>query len=219
VAAAILGIEADLFAGDHVAWAQARAVFLQRVAPAAIDWVPLVAPSARTVEHVPSALLGAWQALAADALDWVCREPEHARAWLWLWVLPTPLLHEPCSAPTDAPDRPQPPLSDKERATAMLGGDFFSALADRSAGVWRPGLVRPAATERRADPRCGRRAAVPTLSQRRALKLVRAGRLSAASSALVSDPPGPRSAAIWAKAAARFPAAVTASATAASVKA
>jgi len=208
-----------MLAVDHVAWTQARATFLQRVAPAASDWAPLVASGARTVAHVPSALLGAWQVFAADALDWVRREPEHARECLWMGLMPTLLLHTPCSAPADAPDRPRPPLSHKERAAAVMRGDFLAELADRNADVWCPGWVRPAATERRADRRGGRRAAAPTLSQRRALKLVRAGRPSAAARALVSDPPAPRSAAIWAKAAALFPDAATASATTAFVQA
>jgi len=121
----------------------ARFAFLQRVAPADADWAPLVASGARTAKHVPSALLGAWRVLAADALDWVRREPEHARAWLWLFLLPTLLLHSPARAPADAPDRPRPPLLHAERAAVVMRGDFIAALADRNAGVWRPGWRRP----------------------------------------------------------------------------
>jgi len=84
---------------------------------------------------VPTALCGAWGALAADALDWVRRQPEHGKAWLWLLLLPSLLLHAPVRAPADAPDRPRPPLSHANRAAAVLRGDFVAALADRNAGI------------------------------------------------------------------------------------
>jgi len=210
---------ADLFAADHSAWVATRSAFLQRVAPADADWAPLVASGARTAKHVPSALLGAWRVLAADALDWVRREPEHARAWLWLLLLPTLLLHSPARAPADAPDRPRPPLLHAERAAVVMRGDFIAALADRNAGVWRPGWRRPVGERPAVARRAGQRVAQPSSSQRRALRLVREGRLSAAARALRAEPPAPQTTAIWDKARGLFPPASSASATTATVEA
>jgi len=218
-AAADPGDVADLFEVDHAAWVAARAAFLQRVAPAAADWAPLVASGARTTKHVPTALLGAWRALAADALDWVRRQPEHARAWLWLLLLPSLVLHAPARAPADAADRPLPPLSHADRAAAVLRGDFVAALADRNAGVWRASWSRPVANADPPDHHGGQGAARATPSQRRALRLVRAGRLSAAARALCADPPAPQTAAVWAKARDLFPPASSATATTATVEA
>jgi len=180
---------------------------------------PLIAYGTRTVAHVPGALVGAWRALAADALDWVRRQPAHSGAWLWLLLLPPLLLHAPCRALVDAPDRPCPPLPHKARAAVLMRGDFVAALADRSAGVWRPGLARPVPAGGEADRRGGGPMAAPMRAQRRVLKLVRAGRLSAAARALGSATPAPRTAAVWDKAVALFPPASSASATPASVAA
>ena len=207
------------FVGDHAAWVRARGDFLQRVAPAGAPWAPLIASGARTVAHVPGALVGAWRVLVADALDWVRRQPAHSGAWLWLLLLPSLLLHAPCRAPADAPDRPRPPLPHKARAATLMRGDFVAALADRNAGVWRPGWARPVPAGGEADRRGGGRAAAPTRAERRALKLVRAGRLSAAARALGSATPAPRTAAVWDKAVALFPPASSTSATPASVAA
>jgi len=113
---------------DHAAWVRARKDFLQRVAPVGASWAPLIASGARTVAHVPGALVGAWRELAADALDWVRRQPEHGRTWLWLLLLPSLLLHAPCSAPADARDRPPPPLPHKARAAALTRGDFVTSV-------------------------------------------------------------------------------------------
>jgi len=209
----------SLFVGDHAAWVRARGDFHQRVAPAGEPWAPLIGSGARTVAHVPGGLVGAWRALAADALDWVRRQPAHSGAWLWLLLLPSLLLHAPCPAPADAPDRPRPPLPHKARAAALMRGDFGAALAHRNAGVLRPGCARPVQAGGEADWRGGGRAAAPTRAQRRALKLVCAGRLSAAARALGSATPAPRTAAVWDKAVALFPPASSASATPASVAA
>jgi len=119
------GDVANLFEVDRAAWVAARDAFLLRVAPAAADWAPLVASGACTTKHVPSALLGAWHTLAADALDWVRRQPEHGKAWLWLLLLPSLLLHAPARAPADAPDRPRPSLS---HANCEVSGSWVDAL-------------------------------------------------------------------------------------------
>ena len=209
----------SLFVGDHAAWVCARGQCLQRVAPAGAPWAPLIASGARTVAHAQGAVVGAWRALAADALDWVRRQPAHSGAWLWLLLFPSLLLHAPCRTPADAPDRPQPPLPHKARAAALMRADFVATLADRNAGVWRPGWARPVPEGGEADRRGGGRAAAPTRAQRCALKLVRAGRLSAAAQALGSATPAPRTAAVWDKAVALFPPTSSASATPASVAA
>lgn len=217
--AAAAGEWHTLFAADPPAWVAARADFLRRAAPTAADWSPLVASGARTVAHVPAALLGAWRVLAADALDWVRREPEQQHAWLWLLLLPSLLLHVPAVAPATAPDAPQPPLTHHVRAEAVLNGEFSTALADRNAGVWRPSWRRRLDGRRRVV-RGGDQAATGLApSQRRALRLVRAGRLSAAARALVADEPAPHSAAVWRKALLLFPPAASASTSAASVEA
>jgi len=129
------GDVANLFEVDRAAWVAARDAFLLRGAPATADWAPLAASGARTTKHVPSALLGAWHTRAANAVDWVRRQPEHAKAWLWLLLLPALLLHAPARAPADAPDRPRPPLFHANRAAAVLRGDFVAALADRNARI------------------------------------------------------------------------------------
>jgi len=196
-AASEAGDAADLCAVDHAAWVQARAAFMQRAAPAAADWVPLVASGARTAKHVPIAPLGAWHVLSANALDWVLREPDDARAWLWLLLLPSLVLHTPSRAPAKAPYRPQPPPLHADRVAAVLRGDFVAALTDRNAGVWRPGWKRTVADPQTAPPQWGQAAARPTPSQRRALGLVRVGRLSAAARALCSDLPAPQTAAVF----------------------
>jgi len=209
----------SLFVGDHAAWVRARGDCLQRVAPAGAPWAPLIASGGRTVAHVPGALVGAWRALAADALDWVRRQPAHRGAWLWLSLFPSLLLHAPCRAPADARDRPRPPLPHKARAAALMRADFVAALADRNAGGWRPWWARPVPEGGEAHRRGGGRAAAPTRAQRRALKLVRAGRLSAAARALGSATPAPRTSAVWEKAVELFPPAASAAATPASVAA
>jgi len=117
------------------------------------------------VAPVPDALVGAWRALAVDALHWVRRQPHHGRAWLWLLLLPSLLLHAPCSAPADASDRPRPPVPRKARAAALMRGDFVSALADRNAGVWRPEWARPVPAGGETDRRGGERAAASTRAQ------------------------------------------------------
>ena len=104
-ASAGMSARADLFSADPPAWARARDAFLLRVAPAGASRAPLVESGARTPQHVPSALLGAWRSLAADALDWVRRKPERQAAWLWLMLCPSlPLLSSVSStASVDAP--------------------------------------------------------------------------------------------------------------------
>jgi len=218
-AASEAGDAADLFEVYHAAWVQARAAFMQRAAPAAAEWVPLVTSGARTAKHVPTAPLGAWHVLSADTLDWVLREPEDARAWLWLLLLPSLVLHTPSCAPAKAPDRPHTPPSYADRVAAVLRGDFVAALTDRNAGVWRPGWKRTVADPRTAPPLSGQAAAQPTPSQRRALGLVRVGQLSAAARALCSDPPARQTAAVCQKTSGLFPPAKSATATTATVEA
>ncbi|GAB0496801.1 hypothetical protein MMPV_008122 [Pyropia vietnamensis] len=202
------------------AWAAARAAFLRRVAPAGADWAPLVASGARTAAHVPAALLRAWKVLATDSLDWVRREPEQQHAWLWLLLLPSLLLHTPSTAPAGAPDAPRPPpLPLPARAEAVLNGEFSTALADRNAGVWRPSWRRCLDGRRRETRPAALAATGLAPSQRRALRLVRAGRLSAAARTLLADAPAPHTASVWCKATSLFPPATSASASAASVEA
>jgi len=76
------GAAADLFSADPAAWARGRDAFLLRVAPAGALWAPIRASGPRTLHHLPSALLGAWQSLVAEALDWVRRQPDRQSAWL-----------------------------------------------------------------------------------------------------------------------------------------
>ncbi|GAB0494469.1 hypothetical protein MMPV_005762 [Pyropia vietnamensis] len=217
--AAAAGGGTALFFADPPAWAAARAAFLRRVAPAGADWAPLVASGARTAAHVPAALLRAWRVLATDSLDWVRREPEQQHAWLWLLLLPSLLRHTPSTAPAGAPDAPRPPLLLPARAEAVLNGEFSTALADRNAEVWRPSWRRCLDGRRRETRPAAFAARGFAPSQRRALRLVRAGRLSAAARTLLADEPAPHTAAVWRKAASLFPPATSASASAASVEA
>jgi len=210
---------ADLFAADHSALVAARSAFLQRVAPADAGWAPMVASGARTAKHVPSALLEAWRVLAVDSLDWVRREPEHARALLWPLLLPSLLLHPPARAPAHELDRPRPPLMHAERAAVVMRGDFIAALADRNAGVWRPGWRQPVGETPAVVRRAGQRAAKPSSSQHRALRLPREGQLSAAARALRAEPLALQTSAIWDKARGLFPPALSASATTTTVEA
>ncbi|GAB0496974.1 hypothetical protein MMPV_008296 [Pyropia vietnamensis] len=132
-------LDATLFVADHAAWARARGAFLRDSAPADAAWPPLVASGARTLVHVPAALLGAWRRLYADALDWVWREPTQRHAWLWLLLLPSLALHSPTTAVSQRDGtEPAAALSHAARATALLAGDFRVALGDRNAGIWRP---------------------------------------------------------------------------------
>jgi len=210
---------ANLFKVDRAAWVAARDAILLRVAPAAAAWAPLVASEARITKHVPSALLGAWHTMAADALDWVRRQPEPGKAWLWLLLLPLLLLHGAAREPADAPDRPRPPLFHANRASAVLRGDYVAARADRNAGTWRAWWAPPVAVQHPADHQGGQGAVRATPLQRRALRLVRAGPLSAATRALGAAAPAPQTAAVWAKARGLFPPAASATATTATFEA
>ena len=97
---------------------------------------------------------------------------------------------------------------------ALLVGEFAASQADRIAGVWRPGVVRRTSAIRPTPPRDEARAA-----QRRAVRLARAGRLSAAARALRADPPAPQTPAVERKALALFPPCVPGLATPATVEA
>jgi len=211
-ASAGVSAPAHLFTADPAAWARARDAFLLCVAPAGASWAPLVASGARTLQHVPSALLGAWRSLGADALDWVRREPEPQAAWLWLSLVPSLLLHSPVptAASVDAP----PPFPHPERVAALLRGDFDACLADRNAGVWRPNSA-PRLGPRR--PLASRDATVA--ARRRAVRLARVGRLSAAARALSADPPAPQTPAVERKARGLFPPTAPDLGTPASIKA
>ncbi|GAB0498740.1 hypothetical protein MMPV_010088 [Pyropia vietnamensis] len=114
------------------------------------------------------------------------------------------------------PTSPQPALA---RAEAVLNGEFSTALADRNAGVWRPSWRRCLDGWRRETRPAALAAKGLAPSQRRALRLVRAGRLSAAARTLLADEPAPHTAAVWRKATSLFPPATSASASAASVEA
>jgi len=203
---------ADLISADPPAWGRARDVFLLRDAPAGASWAPLVASGARTLHHVPSALLGAWRSLGAEGLDWVRREPERPTPWLWLSLLPSLLLHSPVTtaASVDAP----PPLSHTERVAALLRGDFDACLADRNAGVCRPSTVPRSGPRRPPAPRDATVAA-----RRRAVRLARVGRLSAAARALRADPPAPQTPVVERTARGLFPPAAPDLATPASIEA
>jgi len=209
-ATAALSAPTDLFAVDPPAWARARDAFLLRVAPAGASWAPLVALGARTLQHVPSALLGAWRSLGAEALDWVRREPNRQAAGLWLFLCPSLLLHSP--VPTAASADAPPPLSHAERVAALLRGEFDACLADRNAGVWRPSILPRSGLRR---PPAARDAAVA--ARRRAVRLARVGRLSAAARALRADPPAPQTPTEERKARGLFPPASPDLATAASI--
>lgn len=204
---------------DPPAWAAARADFLRRAAPTAADWAPLAASGARTVAHMPTALLGAWRGLAADALNWVRREPEQQPTWKWLLLLPSLLLHMPAAAPATAPDAPRPPVPPILRADAVQNGEISTALAHRSAGVWRPEWRWDLDGRRRVLREGDQPATGLALSERRTPRLVRAGRLGAAAGALLADVPAPQSAAVGRMALLLFPPAASASASAASVEA
>jgi len=202
----------DLFIADPPAWERARDAFLLRVAPANASWAPLVVSGARALQHVPSALLGAWRSLGTDALDCVRREPERQAAWPWLMFCPSLLLHSP--VPTAASADAPPPLSHAERVAALLRRDFDTCLAGHNAGVWRPSIV-PRSSLRR--PQAARDAAVA--ARRRAVRLARVGRLSAAARALRADPPAPQTPAVERKARALFLPAAPDLATPASIEA
>ena len=231
-AAAGEGADATRFGTDHAAWVRARSAFLRAAAPTDAAWPALVASGARTAAHVPAALAGAWRRLFADALDWVWHEPTQRQAWLWLLTLPSLALHGPVrAADRRAGGDPPPVLSLAARAAALLEGDFAGALADRDAGIWRPpagggggpGAPAKRPAERPAVPPAtdsgARSAPRLTAAQRRALRQLRSGRLSAAARSLLAEPPAPKSPAVWRKACALFARAAPGLATAASVAA
>jgi len=87
------------------------------------------------------------------------------------------------------------------------GSVFLPGALGDAAGVWRltPRRAprRTSATARGGAP-AGSDGSV-TAAQRRALRLVRAGRLSAAARALTAAPVAPRTPAVWAKALGLFP--------------
>lgn len=122
-------------------WLTAREAFLSRVTPDEASWPFLVASGARTLQHVPAALLRAWRLLGAEALEWVRTDPARPQTWLWLLLLPSLLLHEPCPPHPGAPPAPQPTRA--ERAALMVDGSFSAALDARNAGIWRPAARAP----------------------------------------------------------------------------
>jgi len=171
-----------------------------------------VASGARTLHHVPSALFGAWRSLGAEALNWVRREPQRKSAWLWFLLLPSLMLHAPVLSA--ASSGVSPPLSHEVRVAAIMGGDFDACLADRNASVWRPCIARRAGARHSTALRDALVAA-----RRRAVRLARVGRLSAAARALRADPPAPQTPAVDRKARGLLPPAVPDLATPASIKA
>lgn len=232
------GERSDLFDSDFAAWRRQREDFLRAAAPDASAWPALVAAGARTMDCVPAALLPAWRRLMAEALDWARTEPEREHAWLWLLLLPSLLLHQPSAS--SLPARRAACVTHAVRAASLLGGQFEAALADRDGGVWRPLTdppppipPPPCVTHQAGD--CGPMVPVSsaaahgvrgglsptphaTPAQRRALRQARHGRLSAAARTLLSEPPAPRTPAVWAKAQRLFPPATPDLATAASVE-
>jgi len=139
------------------------------------------------------ALERAWRALMGDTLLWVGQALGQRLATVWLLLLSSLSLHVPARP---APDGVSPPLSLAARAAALLDGDFLASLADRHSGVWRPG-VEPA--RRVGGSRAPRVDTATTLAaptrlapaQRRVLRQVAAGRLSAVARSLLSEPPAP----------------------------
>ncbi|GAB0490078.1 hypothetical protein MMPV_001308 [Pyropia vietnamensis] len=225
----------DLFGSDFAAWRRRREDFLRVAAPDADAWPALVAAGARTMDCVPAALLPAWRRLMAEALDWARTEPEREHAWLWLLLLPSLLLHQPSAS--SLPARRGARDTHAARAVAVLAGEFGAALAARDAGIWRP-LSDPGPPQRIPSTPgwggVGAPAPLPaapwlaggpspppcaTSAQRRALRQARHGRLSAAARTLLSEPPAPRTPAVWAKAQQLFPPSSPDLATAASVEA
>jgi len=207
----------DLFSTDRFEWERARRAFLAAVPADANGWAPLVASPARTLSTVPPALRRAWALLGDDALAWAHRAPDDPLAWLWLLALPSMIFHHP--APRAAAARP--PMPNAARAAALLGGDFSAALGDRDAGVWRAPPAPPGRRARLSLARGGARPPPPsavTAGQRRALRLVQAGRLSAAARALMAAPVAPRTPAVWTKATLLFPPSLDGLATVASVE-
>ncbi|GAB0497433.1 hypothetical protein MMPV_008766 [Pyropia vietnamensis] len=226
---------ADLFGSDFAAWRRRREDFLRVAAPDADAWPALVAAGVRTMDCVPAALLPAWRRLMAEALDWARTEPEREHAWLWLLLLPSLLLHQPSAS--SLPARRGARDTHAARAVAVLAGEFGAALAARDAGIWRP-LSDPGPPQRIPSTPgwggVGAPAPLPaapwlaggpspppcaTSAQRRALRQARHGRLSAAARTLLSEPPAPRTPAVWAKAQQLFPPSSPDLATAASVEA
>jgi len=76
------GVCVELFVCDKRAWSRARRAFLSAVPPTADGWAPFVASPTRTHSSVPPGLRRAWRLFGADALSWVCRDPEQPLAWL-----------------------------------------------------------------------------------------------------------------------------------------
>lgn len=106
--------------------------------------------------------------------------------------------------------------------TALLEGDLAGALADRDAGTWRPCVERvehQGVAPREGDAPSPARPARATAAQRRALRQVRCGRLSAAARSLLAPPAPAMTPAVWNKACRLFPLAVPDLAAAASVAA
>ncbi|GAB0498663.1 hypothetical protein MMPV_010009 [Pyropia vietnamensis] len=225
----------DLFGSDFAAWRRRREDFLRVAAPDADAWPALVAAGVRTMDCVPAALLPAWRRLMAEALDWARTEPEREHAWLWLLLLPSLLLHQPSAS--SLPARRGARDTHAARAVAVLAGELGAALAARDAGIWRP-LSDPGPPQRIPSTPgwggVGAPAPLPaapwlaggpspppcaTSAQRRALRQARHGRLSAAARTLLSEPPAPRTPAVWAKAQQLFPPSSPDLATAASVEA
>ena len=207
----------NIFVSDRASWERARRAFLADFPATADVWGPLVSSPACTPLSPPPALLRARLLLGADALAWAPWSPDQPLAWLCVLLLPTLLLHHLARGEAAS----APPVTHAARVAAIFSGDFAAALADRDAGVSS------------SPPRCGRlpprsqdvgsyAPGVParvTVGQRRALRLVRAGRLSAAARALTAAPVAPRSPAVWEKALSLFPPAGPRIATRASVEA
>ncbi|GAB0497434.1 hypothetical protein MMPV_008767 [Pyropia vietnamensis] len=120
---------------------------------------------------------------------------------------PTAHQRPPRGAPTPLPRRSvaPPPAAVRERIPSTPGWGGVGAPAPLPAAPWLAGGPSP--------PPCA------TSAQRRALRQARHGRLSAAARTLLSEPPAPRTPAVWAKAQQLFPPSSPDLATAASVEA
>jgi len=192
----------NLFSTDRAACERARRAFLAAVPAFADGWAPFVSSSERTLPSVPPAVRTAWRLLGADALAWARSAPEQPLAWLRV-LLPSLLLHHPAPAAAASATA----LTSAARATDVFAGAFPSALADRDAGVWR--YTPRTAAERRPPVAGDTDASVApgkvTAGQRRALRLVKAGRLSAAARALTAPPEALRTPAVRDNACGLFP--------------
>ena len=193
----------NLSGWDRAAWERARRGFLAAVPATANGSAPFVASSAHTLLSPPLALRRAGRLLGADAVAWALRALDQPLAWLWVLLFPTLLFHHPAQAVAAS----YAPLTYAACTAAIFAGELSVALADRAEGVWRSAPGR-AGTRSRPQYLGGGAPGTParvTAAQRRALRLVRAGRLSSVVRALTAAPVAPRAPVVCDKARSLFP--------------